>query len=73
MSTFIRRTLAAAAVVALAGTGFAGVALAGDGAGGTATDNCVNVGIPILAGTGIAGQGTAVAAQCNATANGQGG
>ena len=75
MSKLIGRTLAAAAVVALAGTGFAGQALAwgGSGAGGTATNNCVNVGVPILAGTGIAGQGTAVAAQCNATANGQGG
>jgi len=72
MSKFIGRTMAAAAVVALAGTGFAGVAMAGDGTGGTATNNCVNVGIPILAGTGIAGQGTAVAAQCNATANGNG-
>jgi hypothetical protein len=82
MSKLIGRTLAAAAaaVVALASTGFSGTALAwgggeegGNGTGGTATNNCLNVGIPILSGTGIAGQGIAVAAQCNATANGTGG
>jgi len=80
MSKLIGRTLTAAAVVALAGTGFSGMAMAGgdggvggNGAGGTATNNCLNVGVPILSGTGIAGQGTAVGAQCNATANGTGG
>ena len=78
MSKLIGRTLAAAAVVALTGAGFAGTALAwgnqgGNGAGGNATNNCLNVGIPILSGTGIAGQGTASAASCNATANGTGG
>jgi hypothetical protein len=72
MSKLIGRTLAAAAVVALAGTGFAGTALAwGGGNGGTATNNCLNVGIPILSGLNvIAGQGTAIAASCNANANG---
>jgi len=79
MRKVITSTLAAAAALALSGTGFAGVSYAGwgaeggNGTGGTATNNCLNVGIPILAGTGIAGQGTAVAAQCNATANGSGG
>ena len=69
MRKVIGRTLAAAAVVALAGTGFAGTALAGDG--GTATNNCVNVGVPILSGINvIAGQGTAIAAACTANANG---
>ena len=76
MSMLIGRTLAAAAVLTVAGTGFAGVALAGgggNGVGGTATNNCLNVGIDLLAGTGVAGQGTALAATCNATANGSGG
>jgi len=80
MRTVIGRTLAAAAVVALAGTGFSGVALAGghenqggNGVGGTATNNCLNVGVDLLSGTGIAGQGTANAASCDATANGTGG
>ena len=69
MRKVIGRTLAAAAVVALAGTGFAGTALAGNG--GTATNNCLNVGIPILSGLNvIAGQGTAIAAACTANANG---
>jgi len=79
MSNLIGRTVAAAAVVALAGAGFAGTAFAwgeeegGNGTGGTATNNCLNIGIPILSGTGIAGHGLAVGAQCNATANGTGG
>jgi len=41
------------------------------GNGGTATNNCLNVGIPILSGINvIAGQGTAIAASCTANANG---
>ena len=71
MRKVIGRTLAAAAVVALAGTGFAGTAMAWGGNGGTATNNCLNVGIPILSGINvIAGQGAASAATCNANANG---
>ena len=77
MHTLIGRALAGAAVVALAGIGFAGTALAtdtgGNGAGGTATNNCVNVGVPIASGTGIAGKGTANAASCDTQANGTGG
>ncbi len=45
----------------------------GSGTGGTATNNCVNVGVPILSGIGIAGEGSASGASCNATANGTGG
>jgi len=77
MGIVIGRTLAAAAVVALAGAGFSGIALAdnvgGNGAGGQATNNCLNVGVPVLSGTGIAGKGSVNAASCDATANGQGG
>jgi hypothetical protein len=53
-----------------------GVALAdtgGAGSGGSATNNCLNVGVPILSGLGVAGTGTATAASCGATANGTGG
>ncbi|MDQ2708274.1 MAG: hypothetical protein M3Z25_11815 [Actinomycetota bacterium] len=45
----------------------------GNGTGGTATNNCLNVGIPILSGLGILGQGKADGASCTATANGTGG
>ncbi|MBA2324871.1 MAG: hypothetical protein H0V92_12965 [Pseudonocardiales bacterium] len=45
----------------------------GDGKGGTATNNCLNLGIPILSGIGILGQGSTDAASCTATANGTGG
>jgi hypothetical protein len=45
----------------------------GNGTGGTATNNCLNVGIPILSGIGVAGTGSASAASCNASANGAGG
>jgi hypothetical protein len=77
----MRKSSVVAAIVAAAATGSAmlgGVALAagdtgGSGAGGTATNNCLNVGIPILSGIGIAGQGAASGASCAATANGAGG
>ncbi|MBA2322568.1 MAG: hypothetical protein H0V92_00595 [Pseudonocardiales bacterium] len=45
----------------------------GDGKGGTATNNCLNVGVPILSGIGILGQGDAGGASCNASADGTGG
>jgi hypothetical protein len=45
----------------------------GAGKGGTATNNCLNVGIPVLSGIGVAGSGSATGAACNATANGTGG
>jgi len=57
---------------------FGGVALAdehaGSGVGGSATNNCLNVGVPaVLAGVGVAGEGAASGASCAATANGTGG
>jgi hypothetical protein len=45
----------------------------GNGTGGTATNNCINVGAPILSGIGIAGWGGARGATCSASANGYGG
>src|SRR5581483_8041177 len=45
----------------------------GNGTGGTATNNCLNIGVPILSGIGIAGTGAASGASCTATANGTGG
>ena len=45
----------------------------GSGTGGKATNNCLNVGIPILSGIGIAGTGSASGASCDASANGTGG
>jgi len=45
----------------------------GAGTGGTATNNCLNVGVPILSGIGIAGTGAVTGASCTATANGTGG
>jgi hypothetical protein len=70
---------------ATAGTAaFGGVALAwdghhshfargGNGTGGKATNNCINIGIPILSGIGLAGSGKASGATCTASANGTGG
>lgn len=55
---------------ALAGYGGAGDSVATGGKGGTATNNCLNIGLPILSGLGIGGQGSATGAQCNASANG---
>ena len=68
----MRKTSVVAGTVAVAAAGSAvlgGVALAG----GEATNNCLNVGIPILSGIGVAGQGQASGASCSATANGTGG
>ncbi|HJQ64913.1 MAG TPA: hypothetical protein VJ816_00980 [Gemmatimonadales bacterium] len=45
----------------------------GNGYGGDATNNCINVGVPILSGIGIAGSGHASGARCRASANGNGG
>lgn len=45
----------------------------GNGKGGTATNNCINVGVPILSGIGVAGSGVADGASCVASANGSGG
>jgi hypothetical protein len=45
----------------------------GDGVGGDATNNCLNVGIPILSGLGVGGSGDAGGAGCVASADGSGG
>lgn len=45
----------------------------GSGTGGNAVNNCVNVGVPILSGIGVAGSGSASGASCGASANGVGG
>jgi hypothetical protein len=45
----------------------------GNGHGGHATNNCLNVGVPVLSGIGAGGQGGAHGASCNASANGRGG
>jgi hypothetical protein len=63
--------------VAMGSVALGGVALAdsgGNGAGGTATNNCIPVGVNVLSGIGaLAGQGVAGAGSCAATASGQGG
>jgi hypothetical protein len=45
----------------------------GDAFGGDATNNCLNVGVPIASGNGILGQGEADGASCHASANAYGG
>ncbi|HZS22069.1 MAG TPA: hypothetical protein VFA63_13940 [Pseudonocardiaceae bacterium] len=45
----------------------------GDGVGGEATNNCLNVGVPVLSGIGIGGSGEAEGATCTARADGSGG
>ncbi|MBV9313075.1 MAG: hypothetical protein JO100_04890 [Pseudonocardia sp.] len=56
---------------------FGGVALAhnsgGGGKGGSATNDCVNVGVDLLAEIGLAGRGVANPATCSASANGTSG
>jgi hypothetical protein len=83
----MRKSFITAAVLAVASAGtvmLGGTALAdgccggggnsgGAGTGGTATNNCLNVGVPILSGIGVAGTGSVTGASCNATANGTGG
>jgi len=74
----MRKSFVAAALltVAVGSSLLSGTALAGEGGsgqGGSALNNCLNVGIPLIAGNGVLGQGTAVGAACNASANGQGG
>jgi hypothetical protein len=79
--------VAGAVAVAAAGSAlFGGSALAwggwhhhgyfdrgGDGVGGKAVNNCLNIGVPIASGIGLAGSGDAKGATCTATANGSGG
>jgi hypothetical protein len=79
----MRKSTVGVAVLATAAAGsalFGGMALAGGGnsfggagTGGTATNNCLNVGVPILSGIGLGGSGTASGASCTAIANGTGG
>jgi hypothetical protein len=67
-------TVAAAGSLALGGTALAWDGnTGGAGTGGVATNNCLNVGIPVLSGLGVAGTGSAVGASCTAVANGTGG
>ena len=40
------------------------------GDGGKATNNCINVGIPVLSGIGVGGEGKATGASCSASADG---
>jgi hypothetical protein len=82
MSNFGRKAATAAVAFATVGsTLFGGAALAGDGrditndggaggAGGTATNNCLNIGIPILSGLALGGTSSATGASCTATAPG---
>jgi len=65
--------VAAAGSTLLGGVALAATDVGGAGTGGTATNNCLNVGVPILSGIGIAGTGSATGASCSATANGSGG
>jgi hypothetical protein len=78
----MRKSSVGVAMLATATAGSAvlgGVALAWDGSqggagtGGTATNNCLNVGVPVLSGIGLGGTGVASGASCSATANGTGG
>jgi hypothetical protein len=84
----MRKSSVVAGTVAAATAGsalFGGVALAwgghhhgyfdrgGNGVGGKATNNCLNIGIPILSGLGVGGTGDAKGATCSASANGTGG
>ncbi len=79
----MRKSSIGVAILATAASGSAvlgGVALAtdgnsfaGSGTGGTATNNCLNVGVPVLSGIGLGGSGVASGASCAAAANGTGG
>lgn len=83
----MRKASVVAGTLAVAAAGSAtlgGVALAwdghhsvlnrgGNGTGGKATNNCLNIGIPILSGIGLGGSGSATGATCNASADGKGG
>ena len=65
---------AACGSVALGGIALAGIGDSGGaGIGGTATDNCVPIGVNVLSGLGVIGQGTALAGTCAASAQGIGG
>lgn len=70
--TVIAVAALAAGTAALTGSAVAGVGndVATGGAGGAATNNCLNVGLNLLSGLGVAGQGTATGASCAASANG---
>jgi hypothetical protein len=85
MSNFGRKAATAAVAFATVGsTLFGGVALANDGknghndirntggagGNGTATNNCLNIGIPILSGLALGGTASATGASCTATATG---
>ena len=77
---FVLRVCTASAAVGLVGAGLTGTASAGvgwpwggggpGGSGGTAVNNCLNIGFPIASGVGFFGSGYAAAATCSASANG---
>lgn len=83
----MRKASIVAGSVAMAAAGsaiFGGVALAGhhhgdhntkggNGNGGDATNNCLNVGVGVLSGIGVAGDGDSREGTCKANANGTGG
>ncbi|MGI8814929.1 MAG: hypothetical protein ACR2G2_06490 [Pseudonocardia sp.] len=72
----MRKICLAVAIVGATAAGTMGTALAGDdggGSGGSATNNCLGIGINLLSGIGVLGQGVASAANCTATADGSGG
>ncbi|MBV9313632.1 MAG: hypothetical protein JO100_07715 [Pseudonocardia sp.] len=64
---------AAAAGSAMLGGAALATEVAGAGVGGKATNNCLNVGVPILSGIGAGGIGSASGASCSAVADGTGG
>ena len=75
----MRKSFVAPALLALAVAGstlMGGWALAdtgGAGTGGSATNNCIPIGVNVLAGIGVAGHGSAAGGSCDASANGTGG
>jgi hypothetical protein len=79
MSKFARKTAISAVAFATVGSAlFGGAAMAGGihndggagGNGGTATNNCLNVGVPVLSGIAVGGTASAVGAQCTSSAGG---
>lgn len=79
MSKFARKAAISAAAFATVGSAlFGGAAMASDivndggagGNGGTSTNNCLNVGVPVLSGIAVGGTASAVGAHCTSAANG---
>jgi hypothetical protein len=81
MSKFARKAAISAVAFATVGSAlFGGTALAGagdditntggNGGNATSTNNCLNVGVPILSGIAVGGTASAVGAQCVANSTG---